>query len=588
MNQSVSTLKFLALLLSSIFVACTAHAQLRITEVMVDSVDDDNWEWIEIQNTSGTPLDLNGFVFDDDDGDSLVMANIRTELSGSTVVPANGVAVLYRGTALGFDNARFRSAWSLGETVPVIGIENSSGINNSGDAIGLWANIDSYNQDLVENADGDLEVGQFTNAIAAIDLQNNFPLTKDASVYYSGSGDIGVGTNWAASVAGENGAVTSIPTFFDSAQINSTDDVANPGSVSSGTLPNGVHITEIFYNPSSDDDDWEWFEIANGTGSTIDFSVTPFFADDDDNDPLAEPNITSGSIENGGVAVLFNQDSLTVDHMKQAWGDDINFIGVTSFPGLNNNGDHLALWNNADEYTTDRANDSFSGAIADVDFDDSNSWPNDDGNSSIFLKGVELDPTTGENWALSTTEDGISRNANPAFQSQVPDHPGGDIGSPGFVPVSEGGIPGDFDQNGTLDAADIDALTDAVISQQNDVAFDLDGDSDVDADDRTRWVQQLANTYFGDSNLDGEFGTGDLVTVFGAGQYEDGIAGNSTWASGDWNGDREFSTADLVFVFAQGGFEEGPRQAVQSVPEPSSIFFIFMAFGLIAMRRRER
>ena len=586
MNHVGLNCKFSVVLVSLFLFAGSVDAQLRITEVMVDSVDDNNWEWIEIQNTSGTPLDLNGFVFDDDDNVSLVSPNIRTEVAGNTVVPANGVAILYRGTALGFDNARFRSAWSLDESTPVIGIENAPGINNDGDAIGLWANINAYNQDLVENADGNLEVGQFSNAIAALNLENEFPIVKDASVYYSGTGDITIGSNWATSMNGENGATTSVATFFDSAQINSTDDVANPGLIPNGTLAEGIHITEIFYNPSSDDDDWEWFEIANGTGSTIDFSATPFFADDDDGSALTEPNVSSGTIENGGVAVLFNADSLTVDHMKQAWGEDANYIGVTAFPGLNNGGDHLGLWNDATAYNADKEADAFNSAIADVDFDDGNTWPNDDGNGSIFLKAVDLDPSTGESWGLSTTQDGISMQADPAFQSQVPDHPGGDVGSPGFVPAGNVGLAGDFNQDGMLDAADIDALTAAVNSQQNDTMFDLDGDADVDADDRAMWVVELKNTFFGDSNLDGQFGTGDLVAVFGAGQYEDGIEGNSTWASGDWNGDGDFSTTDLVFVFAAGGFEEGPRQTAQSVPEPSSIVVLLATFGLVTLRRR--
>ena len=89
MNQIGLILKFTAVILSVFYSFGSAHAQLRITEVMADSVDDTNWEWIEVQNTSGTPLDINGFVFDDDDSDSLDAANIRTELSGNTVITAN-------------------------------------------------------------------------------------------------------------------------------------------------------------------------------------------------------------------------------------------------------------------------------------------------------------------------------------------------------------------------------------------------------------------------------------------------------------------------------------------------------------------
>jgi hypothetical protein len=60
----------------------------------------------------------------------------------------------------------------------------------------------------------------------------------------------------------------------------------------------------------------------------------------------------------------------------------------------------------------------------------------------------------------------------------------------------------------------------------------------------------------GDSNHDGKFNSADLVLIFQAGEYEDGIPGNSTWEEGDWNGDGEFDTGDLVFAFTAGTYGE--------------------------------
>jgi hypothetical protein len=59
----------------------------------------------------------------------------------------------------------------------------------------------------------------------------------------------------------------------------------------------------------------------------------------------------------------------------------------------------------------------------------------------------------------------------------------------------------------------------------------------------------------GDSNRDGIFNSGDLVAVFTAGKYEDGIPGNATFEEGDWNGDGDFDSADLVFVFQKGNYD---------------------------------
>jgi hypothetical protein len=60
----------------------------------------------------------------------------------------------------------------------------------------------------------------------------------------------------------------------------------------------------------------------------------------------------------------------------------------------------------------------------------------------------------------------------------------------------------------------------------------------------------------GDSNLDGIFNSSDLVLVFTAGQYEDAIPGNSTFATGDWNGDGDFTTSDLVLAFQYGAYSQ--------------------------------
>lgn len=150
------------------------------------------------------------------------------------------------------------------------------------------------------------------------------------------------------------------------------------------------------------------------------------------------------------------------------------------------------------------------------------------------------------------------------------------------------GLPGDFNADGVLNSADIDALTAEVRAATNLAKFDVTGDNVVNQNDRAKWVNELRKTYFGDANLDGEFNSGDFVSVFGAGQYEDAIAGNSLWSTGDWDGDGEFNSSDFVTAFQSGGYESGPRAAVASVPEVSTSMAWWIVGGLPLLRRWRR
>ena len=74
--------------------------------------------------------------------------------------------------------------------------------------------------------------------------------------------------------------------------------------------------------------------------------------------------------------------------------------------------------------------------------------------------------------------------------------------------------------------------------------------------DLTRWIQGA-----GDANLDGRFDSRDLISVFTANQYEDGVVGNSRWSTGDWDGDGEFSTSDLLVAFQAGWYSTAAAPA---------------------------
>ncbi len=99
-----------------------------------------------------------------------------------------------------------------------------------------------------------------------------------------------------------------------------------------------------------------------------------------------------------------------------------------------------------------------------------------------------------------------------------------------------------------------------------DAQYDLNRDGRVDVDDHAFWVRQVWGTTAGDADLDGHFTTADLVQVFQAGGYEDGIPANAAWSTGDWNGSGDFDSEDLVLAWQTGGFEL-PRNPARMVPE---------------------
>lgn len=143
---------------------------------------------------------------------------------------------------------------------------------------------------------------------------------------------------------------------------------------------------------------------------------------------------------------------------------------------------------------------------------------------------------------------------------------------------------GDFNGNGVLDMGDLDDMAAGMVA--GDTSFDLTGDGQINYNDRVYWVKNLAETWIGDANFDGEFNSGDLVVVFQAGKYEtDTLA---TWDQGDWNGDQRFGSSDLVVAFQDGGYEAGPRAAsLASVPEPSSLTLLLASLlGLVPLRKK--
>jgi hypothetical protein len=215
------------------------------------------------------------------------------------------------------------------------------------------------------------------------------------------------------------------------------------------------------YDPASAEGSWEYVELYNNTGSAINFANTPYVFDDDDDSQMALPNITSGSIAQGGVGVLFNASGSgnTLANMQAAWGNGVNFIPVSQWTDLSNSGDTVAVWSSFAAYNSETQSSmsprrTTTHAAAAVTYDNvaGNGWPTNNNAGSIFMANLTSNPATPGSWSRSDSGNAL---APQPVLAEVVDSPGGDVGSPGFVPGTVvASLAGDYNGNGVVDMAD--------------------------------------------------------------------------------------------------------------------------------------
>ena len=154
-----------------------------------------------------------------------------------------------------------------------------------------------------------------------------------------------------------------------------------------------------------------------------------------------------------------------------------------------------------------------------------------------------------------------------------------------YGPTQGQWVGGSFDEIRVYDhVLSEDDVAELMIPVVDDPAARLDDGTLTDPAARADYVHDVLGTWLGDADLDGQFNSSDLVTVFTAGKYESGDA--AVWAEGDWNGDSTFGSGDLVVAFTDGGYEAGSRAAIAAVPEPSSCILFGLGMLLVLKRRR--
>lgn len=156
--------------------------------------------------------------------------------------------------------------------------------------------------------------------------------------------------------------------------------------------------------------------------------------------------------------------------------------------------------------------------------------------------------------------------------------------SASFTGMSLLGVPdmrvlGDFDFDGELDPDDIDLLLAAIGEADPDIIYDVTGEGNVNQADADAWVHDLANTEYGDANLDGKVSLVDLNRL-GAGFNQ-----SLGWGFGDFNGDGITSLLDLNTIGSNFGFDRDAAPG-SVIPEPSAISLVVIG-GLGLVRRRD-
>lgn len=150
------------------------------------------------------------------------------------------------------------------------------------------------------------------------------------------------------------------------------------------------------------------------------------------------------------------------------------------------------------------------------------------------------------------------------------------------------GLFGDFNGNGTLDAADIDLLSAQIRGGSSDGIYDLNSDGNVNFDDHAFWVTDVFGTLPGDADLNKEVTFTDFLAL------ANNFGQTGGWADGEFNGDGTVRFNDFVALAQNYGLSAAasaePTTFASSVPEPSSSLYTFLVpiVGVIMFRRRGR
>lgn len=276
--------------------------------------------------------------------------------------------------------------------------------------------------------------------------------------------------------------------------------------------PSNLRITELNYNPygvrlgQSDvnADTFEFIELMNVGAEPIDLAGVQF---------VRGVTFTFASqILQPGERIVVVED---VDAFRSRYGNTVR-IGVGNDGQGSGNGEYGGKLDNGGEAV--KLVDRSGRTIQQFRYDDLPPWnsrADGTGNTLEIIDALDVanDPY---NWAVSVRLGG----------------------TPGRGPT----LFGDFTNDGTIDADDIDMLFREVTSGTHESEFDLNQDAYVDKADVDELVQNILHTQLGDANLDRRVNTDDFMTL----AQNFGLPQDVGWKTGDFDGDGVVSFRDFV------------------------------------------
>ena len=142
-------------------------------------------------------------------------------------------------------------------------------------------------------------------------------------------------------------------------------------------------------------------------------------------------------------------------------------------------------------------------------------------------------------------------------------------------------IAGDFDFDHTFSAADIDLLAEAIRVGQYHYNLDTNQDGEVDVEDHQLWIEgaEFANTFLGDTDLNGTVDFADFLSL------SENFGKSGGWGQGDFDGSGTVGFADFLALSAN--FDRTNVAAVV-VPEPIGCASFAMVTMFVCLSRRSR